>query len=341
LALFRTTHFSATRPPRHDPAADDETPTGKVIAWQDVFRSAARAARQWTDRAKDELAPPPAGSVAYRRLSKLVLTDDVGRVLFDEYASHRATDRGAEETGWVLLGHRGEDAATVLATLPAGADRDAGAEHVRFNADAQAVGSRIVRQDDRRLTLLGVVHTHPGTLRHPSQGDLRGDREFVPRLRGGDGVFGIGTADGDGTDGVATHPAPNAHCLGGLRFTWYGLAAGDATYRPLPVEWTIGPDRAKHLRPVWPLIEAHAAALDRVARELQRVTFAVVAGTDGPALAVTVQLAADQSARAVLDGKAVRFVYEAGGSAFQADLPAGTRPDQGIYLLLAEVSAGG
>src|SRR5262249_3832991 len=156
----------------------------------------------------------------------------------------------AEEIGWQLLGFRRPDEAVVTATLPAGADRDAGQEHVRFNAEAQAVATRIVRQTDRRLIPLGVVHTHPGSLRHPSPGDLRGDREWVPQLRGQEGVFGIGTADGDGDVGIATRPAPNVHCYGRLRFTWYTLAAGDGKYRPVPVELTLGPDLAKPLRPV-------------------------------------------------------------------------------------------
>jgi hypothetical protein len=280
--------------------------------------------------------------VRYDRLTRVVLTDEVGRTLFDEYAAHRTTDRGAEEIGWQLLGVRTADAAVVLATLPAGADRDAGQEHVRFNAEAQALASRIVRQTDRRLAPLGVVHTHPGSLRHPSPGDLRGDREWVPQLRGGEGVFGIGTADGDGEPGIATHPAPNVHCLGCLRFTWYALAAGDEKYRPVPVELTIGPDLAKPLRPVWGVIEEHAGRLDRLARQVAGVRFAVVPGKDGPALAATVGLADTGGAiRVVMEGKVVRYFYEAGGEVYQADLPAATGPDQGVYLLLAELAARG
>lgn len=272
----------------------------------------------------------------------MVLTDEVGRTLFEEYAAHRATDRGAEEIGWQLLGVRGPDEAVVLATLPAGADRDAGHEHVRFNAEAQAVATRMLRQADRRLTSLGVVHTHPGSLRHPSPGDLRGDREWVPRLRGGEGVFGIGTADGDGEVGLATHPAPNVQCIDRLRFTWYALATGDDKYRPVPVELTLGPDLARPLRPVWSVIEDHAGRLDRLARQLAGVTFGLVCGKDGPALAVTLGTADPGSAiRVVLDGKAVRYFYESGGEVYQPDLPAGTGPDQGVYLLLAELAARG
>src|SRR5205809_14880 len=86
---------------------------------------------------------------------------------------------------WTAIG----EAATVLATLPAGAGREAGQAHVRFNHTAQALASRVVRQADRRLTLVGVAHTHPSSLRHPSDGDYRGDVGWVSQLRGGEGVF--------------------------------------------------------------------------------------------------------------------------------------------------------
>ena len=122
-------------------------------------------------------------------LERIVLTDGVGRSLFEEYAAHRDTNRSEEETGWVLLGVREVNEAVVLATLPAGAGRDAGVAHVQFNSSGQALASRIVRQFDRRLSMLGVVHTHPGSLRHPSDGDYRGDSAWVGQLRGGEGVF--------------------------------------------------------------------------------------------------------------------------------------------------------
>ena len=141
------------------------------------------------------------GAVAYANLQRVLLTDGVGRTLFEEYAGHRR-ERGEDETGWVLLGLRDAKEAVVLATLPAGALADSGSAHVRFNSEAQALASRVVRQADRRLSIVGVVHTHPGSLRHPSDGDYRGDREWVANLRGREGVFGIGTADAPGTPGA-------------------------------------------------------------------------------------------------------------------------------------------
>ncbi|WP_143393049.1 Mov34/MPN/PAD-1 family protein [Fimbriiglobus ruber] len=273
----------------------------------------------------------------------------MSRTLFGEYAAHRATDRGTEETGWLLLGLREADEAIVLATLPAGADRDAGEAHVRFNGVAQTIGYRVVWQFDRRLTQLGVVHTHPGTLRHPSDGDYDGDREWVPCLQGGEGVFGIGTLDRRGHDepggsetAVGGHPKPHVQTFGDLRFDWYSLAAGDKKYTPLNVEITIGPDLALPLRPVWGVIEDHADRLDRLARQMAKVRFEVGRGRDGPALGVVVGLGApEQTLRVVLEGKTARYFYEAGGEVFHPDLPAGTAPDQGVYLILAELAARG
>lgn len=273
----------------------------------------------------------------------MVLTDDVSRTLFEEYATHRKSDRGAEETGWVLLGTRDEHEAVVLATLPAGADRDAGREHVRFNSAAQAFASRVVRQVDRRLVLLGVVHTHPGNLRQPSRGDLEGDREWVPQLRGGEGVFGIGTADaeqGGDADLVGVHPKPNTHCLGPLRFSWYTLAAGEKRYHRVPVVLTIGPDLAKPLRPVWGEIEQHAPRLDRLAAQQKQVRFDVTEGRTKAALAVVVGLADGGAIRVLLEGADTRYFHETDGGASQVDLP-GTPPDHGIYLLLAELARRG
>src|SRR5262249_12300162 len=119
-------------------------------------------------------APPPLPT-EYQPLQRVLLTDGVAHTLFEEYAAHRAEARGGEEIGWVLRGRRNVDHAVILATLPAGAERDAGVAHVLFNSSAQALGSRIVRQADRSLIPLGVVHTPPGSLRHPTDADFRGD----------------------------------------------------------------------------------------------------------------------------------------------------------------------
>ena len=143
---------------------------------------------------------------------------------------------------------------------------------------ARPSASRIVRQTDRRLAILGVVHTHPGSLRHPSDGDYRGDSQWVGQLRGGEGIFGIGTADArcrQRRPGVARQPRPHVQCLGKLCFRGMRCGAASSRYRPLPVEMTLGPDLARPLHSVWATIEAHAERLDRLARQQAGVRFEV------------------------------------------------------------------
>ena len=290
--------------------------------------------------APETRSQPPAGPAAYLPLDAVRITDGVGHTLFEEYASHRAEARGDEETGWVLLGLREQSQAVVLATLPAGAQRDASVSHVRFNSTAQAVGSRIVRQADRRLTMLGVVHTHPGSLRHPSDGDYAGDSQWVKHLRGEEGVFGIGTADAlPGNESLfAEQPRPHVQTMGELRLSWYSLRAGAPAYRPLPVSLTIGPDLARPLHSIWSAIEAHAERLERLARQQTGVKFAVADDDRGRALEVQVPLAEPGAAvRARVTEKEVRYYLVRDGRLFEADCR-DDRVDRGIYLMLAELA---
>src|SRR5262245_57465493 len=228
--------------------------TGQLFA---DFNRSLRSTRNSISPPQPRSASP---TIRFQPLQRVILTDGVGRTLFEEYAAHRKQARGEEETGWILLGHRKLTEAVVLATLPAGAERDASIAHVRFNSRAQEVGSRIVRQLDRRLTPLGVVHTHPGSLRHPSDADYRGDHQWVRDRRGGEGVFGIGTADSEpGEDRLlALQPRPHVQCMGELSLSWYSLRHGERAYRPLPVGLTLGPDLARPLHTVWSVIERHA-----------------------------------------------------------------------------------
>jgi proteasome lid subunit RPN8/RPN11 len=291
---------------------------------------------------RDSARPPaaPAG-MSYAPLQRVLLTDGVGRTLFEEYAGHRSEARGDEETGWVLLGLREAHEAVALATLPAGTLRDAGIAHVRFNSNAQALASRIVRQADRRLTILGVVHTHPGSLRHPSDGDLRGDRQWVDHLRGKEGVFGIGTADGapDPAALFAYQPRPHVYCLGELRFSWYSLRSGESAYRPLPVEMTLGPDLARRLHSIWSTLEHHADRIDRLYRQQSGARFEVVNGEHGPGLMLALPLAGSGDAvRVVVSETGVRYLLERGGELLQVDHH-DDWVDRGVYLLLAELAA--
>ena len=274
-------------------------------------------------------------------LRKLILTDAVSRTLFGEFAAHRKSERGQEETGWDLLGVRQGDTAVVMATLPAGEGRDAGEAHVFFNHAAQAFASRFIRQEFRQLRMLGVAHTHPGSLRHPSSGDYRGDIAWVANLKGGEGVFAIGTADAKAEGGVdvAWQPAQNVQCLGELCLSWYVLGKDDRNYRPIPVELTIGPDLAEELRPVWHELETHAQRLDRIARQLSRVKFEVSPGHQKSALTMMVPMPEDDSAiRVELEGKAVRYRLVKKEGALAADLRE-DRVDVGLFLMLSELAA--
>jgi proteasome lid subunit RPN8/RPN11 len=316
--------------------------------WQGVVSTATKwfheLSRTWLRPRGGPVRPrplPPANGPAYLPLDGIRLTDGVGHTLFEEFAAHRAEARGDEETGWVLLGLREASQAVVLATLPAGAQRDASVSHVRFNSTAQAVASRIVRQADRRLTILGVVHTHPGSLRHPSDGDFAGDSQWVRHLRGGEGIFGIGTADARAGNGAlfAEQPRPHVQTMGELRLSWYSLPAGAPAYRPLPVALTIGPDLARPLHSVWTVIEGHAERLERLARQQTGVTFRVADDDRGPALEVQVPLAEPGAAvRARLTEKEVRYHVVRDGRPFEAEC-GDDRVDRGIYLLLAELAA--
>jgi len=287
-----------------------------------------------------EVPEPVVAPRRYERLQQVLLTDEVSRTLFEEYAVHRHSQRGEEETGWVLLGIREAHEALVLATLPAGAQRVAGVAHVRFNSTAQAVASRIIRQWDRRLTMLGVVHTHPGSLRHPSDGDYRGDVQWVGRLRGGEGIFGIGTADGPRglPADFARQPQAHMQCLGELCLSWYALKESDERYKPLPVHLTLGPDLARPLHGLWTTLEHHAEPLDRLSRQQANLTFAMIDGDYGPALAVSFPLAETRAAlRLVLERKEARYYLARGEEVLAIQAPA-ERVDRAVYLLLAELA---
>jgi proteasome lid subunit RPN8/RPN11 len=289
-----------------------------------------------------ERLPPPelfagAGPKAYRPLECVVLTEEVYETLFGDFASHRRGSRGEEEIGWVLLGIREENEVLVLATLPAGADRQAGVAHVSFNSEAQALASRIVRQVDRRLGIVGVVHTHPGSLRHPSDGDYQGDILWVGQLRGGEGAFGIGTADGS-PEGM--HGALPAHMQieGSLCLSWYVLGANDARYRKLAVRVAPGPDLARPLHPLWAVLEAHAEPLDLLCRQLVRSSFDVVHESETSILVFKVPLVGKESSLLVyVRPHETRFLLEQHGEL--ADL--GTREEElesAVYRLLAELA---
>ncbi|HZZ81162.1 MAG TPA: Mov34/MPN/PAD-1 family protein [Gemmataceae bacterium] len=260
-------------------------------------------------------AVPPAPPMT-SRLERIVLTEGVADTLFQDYSDHRRSARGNEEIGWTLLGVRQGDEAIALAAIPAGAARDASTVHVQFNADAQAVASRILRQKDKRLQIVGVVHTHPGNLTHPSNGDYAGDSVWVAGLRDREAVFGIGTAVAD------------------LQFSWYALAVGDAGYRPLPTRVDAGPDLAACLRPLWHSLETHAADLEKLCRLFANVQFDQADG----GLAVRIGLGEPQQGlRLLLKAGDVRYYLDRGGELIAVE-PRETKLDRAVFLILAELA---
>ena len=264
--------------------------------------------------------------------------------MFEEYAAHRKSKRGHEEIGWLLLGYRGTITATVVATLPAGALRDAGETHIAFHSDAQAVAARMLRQEDRRLTILGVVHTHPGTMRSPSYDDYRGDRNWVANLRGGEGVFAIGTVASEchaRTSTIAEQPAENVQQYAGLQFNWYALAEDDARYRRLPVELTIGPDLGLLARQVWQEVERYATRLEQLSRRFAQVKFQIGWIGERPALSLDIGLGNGcEAIQVVMQGDQTRWLgISPDGATTLFELPPGTAPDQGVYMILAELAS--
>src|SRR5262249_31258801 len=127
--------------------------------------------------------------------------------------------------------------------------------------------------------------------------------------------------------------------LGELCMSWYALRQGDARHRPLPVSLTLGPDLARPLHSVWPVVETHAERLERLFRQQAGVTFEVAEGKKGPELVVNVPLSEPQHAvRVALRGKDVQFSLRRGAEITAADCP-DERVDRGVYLLLAELAA--
>lgn len=275
-------------------------------------------------------AKPPATAATLEPLECVVLTDGVTRTLFDGYGDHRRSSRGGEEIGWVLLGHRRGNRVVALAALPAGMERDAGAAHVRFNPDVQELATHVLRQADRMLTVVGIVHTHPGDLRQPSGGDFDGDRLWVQRLKSGDAVFAIGTADG--------HAASSAHHeqrVGDLRFSWYALARGDRRYRPLPFQVAAGVDLASPLHAIWDLLEQHARPLIRLYRQLAKVEGRVI---EENTLSLRIALPEPaQQLHVLLTDSAARYYWERDGVLSAVD-PGVPQIDRAVLLILAELA---
>jgi hypothetical protein len=94
------------------------------------------------------------------------------------------------------------------------------------------------------------------------------------------------------------------------------------------------------LHELWPVLEAHAARLERLYRQLVGVRFEVIADEWGPGLIVVVPLVESGDAvRLVLRNKEIRYYVERGGHLLEVD-PGGESVDRAVFLLLAELAAG-
>ena len=293
----------------------------------------------------------------------MAIRSGVLATMFRDFHLHRATERGNEETGWLLLGRRDGAGAVIEATLPPGEFRDAGLAHVNMNSTAQSVAMRLLKRTYPHLDVLGVAHTHPGRMCRPSHGDYQGDSEWVPNLVQKEGLFAIGvwsmeqfklkdkdfTANtikdedddaevrGDGNRANTTHEE------GSAQFHWYALAAGDTWYRHLALETVEGVDLAANILGHWPVIEQYAGSIDRLIRmqghlEMNLLPMGVC---DEPTLLLRQTLARPgEELQVVLQGREMVFFHMVRGEPEEIGAP-GERLDTAFYEVLSRLTRGG
>lgn len=268
-----------------------------------------------------------------RTQSRYFVAQGVLATLFDEYADHRQSLRGNEEIGWLLLGRRSDDEIHVVGTIPAGTHRDASAVHVSFDIEAQTLASRIVRQTDRRLQIVGIVHTHPGSMRHPSDGDLHGDKQWIRQLQYAEGLFAIGTADGRASAANASTTVVN-----GLCFSWYALGADDADYRRAEIDVLAGADVGSPLRDIWAAVEWSNKPINRICQLFAAVRLGIIT-EDGVAwVRVAIVLPwPGQQLYILLSTTEVRYYWEDGQSLVAID-PQEADIEVALLMILTELT---
>ena len=117
--------------------------------------------------------------------------------------------------------------------------------------------------------------------------------------------------------GISHRLRPNVQCWGDLRFSWYALADGDAAYRPVPVEMTLGPDLARPLHELWSTLENLADRLERLYRQLAGVRFEVITDDWGPGLILVIPLPErGDTVRVLVRRKEIRYYVERGGNRY-------------------------
>jgi proteasome lid subunit RPN8/RPN11 len=315
-----------------------------------------------TVEAVGEVTPVPAPVEAPPVSAEPVIAIRAGvlATMFKDFHSHRATDRGNEETGWLLLGRRDGRGATIEAALPPGEFRDAGMAHVNMNSTAQSVAMRLLKRAHSHLDVLGVAHTHPGRMCRPSQGDYQGDSQWVPYLVQKEGIFAIGVwgmeknnlnslpdkANMEQDDDAEVRGDANRlntiHEDGRAQFHWYALAAGDQWYRHQALQTVEGDDLAATILGHWPVIEQYAGSIDRLIRmqghlELNLLPFG---NGDAPALLMRQPLPRPgEELQVVLQGREVVFFRMVQGEPEEIEAPA-ERLDSAFYEVMSRLTRG-
>src|SRR5262249_22890650 len=147
----------------------------------------------------------------------------------------------------------------------------------------------------------------------------QGDGVWVGQLRGGEGIFGIGTADvrpeeqqGTAGDHVQIHAE--------MCFSWYALGIGERHYRTIPVHVTSGPDLASPLRPVWNVIEANAEPLNKLCRQFAKVQLEVIEEEFAKFLCMKIMLAEPKhKLHLLLSEREARYYWDSEGEFIAID----------------------
>lgn len=157
---------------------------------------------------------------------KLMLPNSVLDSLFADWPAVGDVDEigWPIEAGWLLLGIRQECLQATAALRGEGQGRS-----VTFGALWDSVME--MRAEDKRIEVLGLVHTHPGSNHFPSDADFDADRQWLKRLRGRAGVFGIGTSLAD-----AGSIKEAVSVRGEQAITWWSLSDISEWYEPLTVQ---------------------------------------------------------------------------------------------------------
>lgn len=256
-------------------------------------------------------------------------TTGVLETLDQEYQEHQQSDRGDEELGWVLLGERIASRAIVQATLPAGANRQASATHIRFNATAQAVAVRLLFAQGHRLQLLGLVHTHPGQMRQPSSGDLQGDQQWILQLPGQQALFGIGTVKHSSRIDLQSASANH-------RFDWYTLSTAMQQYQAVRLTIVEGQDVATILRRVWPILETHADAIERLSHLFKKLQLGLLNGAE-PGIVIKIPLPAGQDyLQVILQNRSRKWIYSRDERLYQPTINSDEPLEKAIFQFLTE-----